>query len=138
MSMDTAPSVLDVLRTARGLIENPENWTKGEIARNSDGKICAADGRGAVCWCSVGAVDRAWLRSENTDYSVQHQALTLLDRLSGREDTEYCRPVAAFNDSPETTHADVLALFDHAIAEAALLSSQGRTATGSQTTEGQS
>lgn len=101
----------DDLRAARKLIERPEAWTKKEEARDSDGNSVGATSDYATCWCSLGAVERVcggW----NARYVAAELALAdVLPKHSGAVVWEY-------NDAPTTTHADILALFDRAIAAA--------------------
>lgn len=86
----------DVLRTlqdARHRITNPEDWCKSYFAAN-----------GAVC--ALGALEEScggrWIGREYLLRAIP---------------TEFPhRSVIVFNDDCSTTHADVLALFDRAIA----------------------
>ena len=65
---------------------------------------------GTTCWCAVGAVEAA------TGYAVIEPntalAVRALERVMPRREGS----VPSFNDAPTTTHADILALFDRAIA----------------------
>lgn len=96
-------SAADVLRSARARIATPETWTKGTAARNLTGHDVAANSKEAVCWCAMGAL---WADGP----------------LASRVGTSFLRAaidgvaVAKFNDGPDTTHADILALYDRAIA----------------------
>lgn len=38
------------------LLDRPERWTKGAIARRADGCMTSVEDRGAVCWCLWGAM----------------------------------------------------------------------------------
>ena len=104
--------VLEVLRRARGLIEDPANWTRGMVGDRS-GRVCA-----------VGAVGRAiGLDFTNVctpeyyaDEAVAraHPAIAALVAVAPKSDIETAlSPVARVND--EQGHAAVLALFDRAI-----------------------
>ncbi len=46
----------EVLRAARKLIETPDKWTKGEYARDAEGKVCPRRGKEACQWCASGAL----------------------------------------------------------------------------------
>lgn len=83
----------DDLIAAKALIDTPDKWCKGRMY-SRDGRMCAF---GAL-YCGF--------RSRDEDYV---DALMLLNAQSpkGR--------LSAFNDAPETTHADIMALFDRAI-----------------------
>lgn len=102
----------DDLRAARNLIERPEAWTKGVVARDTFGSPITPDSSDAVCWCAYGALAKV-TRSASPDYD----AATAMLRKVVRADT-----VSGFNDTH--THAEVLAAFDRAIA---LAESQGGT-----------
>lgn len=90
------------LIAARALIATPEKWLKGMLDNN------------AGCYCAMGAVrqiavqpehQRLWRVSQTDEYKLLCRALP--------------KPyfgIPGFNDARETTHADVLALFDRAIA----------------------
>jgi hypothetical protein len=106
----------ELLLAARTLIQTPNDWTKGVNARDAAGEPVEEYHPNAVCYCALGAVD-------------------ITDFRNGADSREYWRSVDALNaavpapyqhwevheyqDLPETTHADVLALFDRAIAATA-------------------
>lgn len=95
-------SVREVLVAARALIDTPEKWTKGSMGRTASGACVVASHRDACRWCAIGAVIRV-------DGSVGYRAWDALDAASGSA-------APMFNDAPSTTHADVMNLFDRAIA----------------------
>jgi hypothetical protein len=97
--------VLDILIRARKLIEAPERWTKGAMARNSVGARVSAYAPDAICFCAQGALKKA----SDWDDHLSQAALRLNRAIT--------IPVGyiTYNDEPETTHADILALFDRAI-----------------------
>lgn len=89
--------VLDVLVKARAWLDDPAHWLQGaygDFAGTCDGPTCA--------W---GALWKFTLNDSATEFA----ALSILEGLAGVH-------VPHFNDAPSTTHADVLALFDRAIA----------------------
>lgn len=102
----------DDLRSARALIEKPEAWTKGELARNASGSPTSSKAPDAVCFCAEGAVRRAVPDNHRFAYACD----ALVDVTASEADIFI--PVSAINDDPNTTHADILALFDRAIAKA--------------------
>lgn len=95
----------EVLRKARALIEKPENWTQREVARDARGKPIWNPRDERVCKrCTLGAVDAV---AESYE-----QALAMRTVL-----WEACSmSITDFNDTH--THAEVLSLFDRAIAAA--------------------
>ena len=94
---------LETLKAARQLISDPAKWTQGWFARNALGELVDVDSSSAVCFCSIGALCRV----ESAAYSEAKRTLerNISDGLS----------LGWFNDTH--THAEVLALFDAAIAE---------------------
>lgn len=92
----------EVLVKARALVE--KGWTKDAYARDSSGDRVPYYDFTACQWCMVGAVDAA------DDIRLRFSAKDILRRVIGGQ-------ISAFNDAPSTTHADVLAAFDRAIAE---------------------
>lgn len=94
-------SAADTLRAARALIDTPEKWCKGAA-------------RIGCRRCIVGALlDVAgYPRTEMRIYGPARNVLHDLVRAQGHEVIDW------WNDDPATTHADVLALFDRAIARA--------------------
>lgn len=94
-------SVRDHLIAARALIDTPEKWMKGSYHSQSTG-----------CLCALGALGVA---AHGDAYDWEYvDAKALLSVL--RPDDEDWLIVVDFNDHPDTTHADVMAWFDRAIA----------------------
>lgn len=88
------------LTVARGLISKPENWHQGWFAKAKE------DGTG-VAYCALGAI----IHSEKS-LVLRAGAVTLL---RGALPQDYSS-ILTFNDSKE--HAEILALYDRAIAKA--------------------
>ena len=97
----------DDLIAAKKLIEHPENWMQGDYT-NWYGCLCAL---GACRLALYGSVERKG-RAHNGDENPL--AFALKESLPAGD----WRTVDEFNDHPDTTHADVMALFDRAIAAA--------------------
>lgn len=91
----------DVLRRARALIDTPKKW------RQFAGNCVMPSGKDGHCMMS--AVWAATQKDDWRDHTFQAARLVLQD-VTG-EDT-----VHEWNDSPNTTHADVMQAFDRAIA----------------------
>ena len=86
--------VVKDLRAAKALIDTPEKWCKGAIKRGDS-------------YCALGAIL----------YGVKHKNRERAETaLRGALDRKWGWLVAPFNNDPETTHTDVLDLFDRAIA----------------------
>ncbi len=104
---ETEKTIL-VLDQAKELIRDPKRWTKGQYHREGPDR-----------WCMLGAVDHvvplpadaeAW---EDALAFRRHVCDCLEDAIGGRDpDIEI---VAAYNDQPHRTHAQVMKAFDRAI-----------------------
>ena len=97
--------MLKIIKDARNLIAKPENWTQGVCARDIDGNEIGIDSPRAVCWCSLGALEKVGEDVAGVEWYV---LLHFLEKEIG------FGHVATFNDSH--THEEVLAMFDKAIA----------------------
>lgn len=96
-----------ILIEAKARIVDPASWTKGALARTKDLLVTGLYDGNAVCYCSLGAVQ---LVAGNLTAQAKSALESQLPMdYSGRH-------LAAYNDDPNTKHADVLALFDRAIA----------------------
>lgn len=93
---------LETLKAARDLISDPARWTQGWFAKNAHGENVHSFSENAVCFCALGALDR-----------THNATLAIKDRLQRHLPPEH--NISSFNDTH--THAEVIALFDAAIAE---------------------
>lgn len=97
---------LEVLTRARALIADPRDWCHGAPPSSIDAPYCAM----TACYSASGGA------------AINHYGTSLIyvgaiSRLSRCMDKPFGPvPVGTFNDHPDTTHADVLALYDRAIA----------------------
>ncbi len=96
----------ETLQAAKELISTPEKWTKGQFAKNTNGGGVIAFSPDATCWSSLGSLKRANVVLWESAAVYLTQCLP-----AGFSDVEL------YNDDPNTTHADIMALFDHAIAK---------------------
>lgn len=112
-SVKTQMNVNETLVAARALIDSPEKWTTGALARNVEGQPSSFSE--ATCFCSIGALRkiRSDTARDNIDgmFSLFQEAVDVLTEVL--YDRGLPRDIAFFNDSH--THAEVLALFDEAI-----------------------
>lgn len=99
---------MDALNQLRLLLEDPSHWTKGAYARDKEGAPVREGDYDATCLCLIGACHKVTVCIP--DYFQLTEALS---RAGG------IRPfdIVDFNDREDTTHSDVLALIDKAIAE---------------------
>lgn len=93
------------LRAAKALIDTPEKWTQRAHARTVEGYSCDSDDPKATSFCSLGAIYRTVPVSEYSREDCLRGALR-----------PYAGNIAHFNDN--NTHADVMAAWDKAIADA--------------------
>lgn len=93
------------LLAAKTLISDPADWTRCALARRENGRECGPITAGAIKWCALGVV-----YAVDASNFGERSALTHLLECSGGN-------IASFNNSH--THAEVMALFDRAIARAA-------------------
>ena len=105
MDERAAPNPYTILIQARGLISEPSKWHKGTDYRDWYGEICGHED--AITFCARGAINYLTtpigeIRRTLTFILLRHQPVKI--SLSG------------YNDLETTTHKDILALFDRAIA----------------------
>lgn len=100
----TEPTTVEILRAARALIATPDQWTQGTVARDKNGRRAHPESPAARQWCAAGACIAT---------GAGIAAGCALDAVARSKGHLF---VTAFNDDPDTTHTDVLALYDRAIA----------------------
>ncbi len=103
---------VEILEKARELISDESRWTKGEYARDDRGQDIEFNDPGACAFCALGAVLVASGAEDDCDSVTADADRRLTQEVGG----SFINDVARFNDSH--THAEVLALFDRAIAAA--------------------
>jgi hypothetical protein len=113
-----------ILIRARELIADPEHWLQGDYAEDNLGIGVLPWDPDAYRRCLLGAVDAAAVEilglnpiaySDHALYCVEKQpeVAKVIHQLQLEAPAGM---VADFNDDPETTHADVLALIDRVLA----------------------
>lgn len=110
---------LEMLHQAKQKISKPENWCKGNSAVNAAGAPVPVKYREACRWCSVGSVGS--IRASSDGY---WDAVAILDRATSYQTDGFYRDIIDLNDHPDTTHDDVVEVFDRAM----LLARMGDTA----------
>jgi hypothetical protein len=98
---------LKTIRRVRALLADREAWTKGTLARDANWAPVQSLSPEAVCWCLVGASERADPQSMGT-YADEEIETTL--RALGKTSC-----IQDFNDSEYTEHEDILMVLDHTI-----------------------
>lgn len=96
----TKPS--EKILQAMEIIGSPERWTKCTLARDSDGVAINLRDSDAVCFCSIGALDKVKSSATVKHYVSTSVPLTTTYGFAG---------VIDFNDAPETKHKDVMNMF---------------------------
>jgi len=92
--------IIQTLTKARSLIELPEKWCKGIACQYRQSEVVAR--------CAQSALTDA--STSHAKHVVRQFMIDYVSRTHG------LASIANFNDLPRTMHADVLALFDRAIA----------------------
>jgi hypothetical protein len=109
-------NTLDILIAARKLLDEPGKWVKGVEAIDEHGLLVDAGHPGAQRFCAIGAIRHVTFRQpveSDTDWND-------LDTAASKAIVALELPVrfgsaVHLNDSPRTTHADVLDVFDQTI-----------------------
>lgn len=99
---------------AREVIAVPERFTRGWYARTPMGNACPITDPLATCWCSVGALRLVRERKRYPSWIVDIAENLLVQKSGMHAGGTFFAPI-----SDSFPHADVLAIFDAAIAETA-------------------
>lgn len=102
-------TTLEVLQAAREKIEDPDNWTQGEYAVDGGEMRCGPTSFRAYAYCSIGAL--CAVTGRGAVRAMSHPSYAALERFALMP---HGASLPDFNDSH--THAEVLAMFDKAIA----------------------
>lgn len=97
-------TVKENLIAAKALIDTPEKWSKGDWSDNGG------------CLCALGAANLAATGMFDCVKHDLERALEAALPTGFRTTSGNLRLVPRFNDHRDTTHADIMALFDRAIA----------------------
>lgn len=101
-----ATNTIDILKRARALVER--GWCQGTYSRDERG-VASLSKSQDCSWCSVGALDTA-AGSDSDKYLAAYDELATAITPGGDVG------VVKWNDAPGRTQAEVLAMFDRAIA----------------------
>lgn len=115
--MKTANQVLDDMLV---ILAVPDHWTKGNMAKTLSGSSTDVFGDDAYCFCMLGA-RRKVIGARGPDWAMgpRGSARIARDRMVAAartlfpdrmESGDQICGVSFFNDHPDTTHADVLAV----------------------------
>ena len=108
----TTSSILAVLQQAQARLQSEGGWAQHADARDAQGCEVAIDSPTAVAWCAVSAI-----RAVAGTHDLSFAALRAVARHIRPRDTDRVAAVIIYwNDTPDRTLKDVLAMFDRAIA----------------------
>jgi hypothetical protein len=108
--IEIAQIAVEVIQAVEDRLTDPEKWTKGHGARDQHGTPVATGSVYATCWCMEGAL---MLEHYKVALAPWRQANNYI-RDAAIERTRGLLGLVEFNDLPQTTHADVLALLQEA------------------------
>lgn len=100
---------LDVLQTTQKLLKTKASWVQGSLSRDRNGNECHPYLHSPVCYCLYGAVLAASNKFKPSDIAFV-LGIEAIRKTLGFEN------IVAWNDVPERTHEEVLALLIRAIA----------------------
>lgn len=103
--LEIKPTELQILKSTRDLLSDPDKWTKRNFAVDADGYMCGV--MQGCKFCILGAVRR----SANNDSEATVNIMNQLRRIAG------CENIANWNDDPERKYEDVLNIIDTRIKE---------------------
>ena len=108
---------LETLKAARDLISDPARWTKVRLAKDANNKTVNVYDPNAFCFCAMGAL-LSVSKLEASHWVIAQASDALNSNLPAEFIRAYNHEYCSFTDFNDThTHAEVLALFDAAIAE---------------------
>ena len=111
----------ELLVLSKAEIASPVNWTKNYFGRDELNKPIDVLDQRACKFCSMGAVHKALQRQtkngviERGRFATTARLFRLLEVSIGVYENDVGSDVAGFNDSEDTSHDDVMAVFDLAI-----------------------
>lgn len=99
-------NITETLIKARELISDPKHWTKKALARSEKNRPVDVFSKKACAFCMEGAIRKA------EDDLWPSPAVKYVSKYTQKK---YYKAAYEINDAPETTHEDVLKLFDEMI-----------------------
>lgn len=111
MTIMVSMTASEYLIEARAKIDTPEKWCRKVSCRNAQGAV--SHYAEAVSYCAFGAVDSLgpnWDSWGDPRSPALNEAFDILNHACISD-----KGFVIFNDAPDTTHADVMMMFDRAI-----------------------
>lgn len=92
----------------RELLDSPEKWTKGAIARDSKGNLVSYNSPNAVCFCLLGAIYKCYASDKMNPDKMNPDKLPLeIRKLIGSLLNLRSDSISYFNDAPKRTFEDI-------------------------------
>lgn len=102
-------SVQDDLKSVKDLLILPKSWTKGAFFSDRFGKVTERGSSATVKYDVLGAIMEV---SEGRATSARQDRYdAMVEAIEPHIETS----ISTWNDAPETTHADILEVLNHAI-----------------------
>ena len=98
----------ELLIKAKAVIADPKHWTQGSYAKVAEGRNVGPAKPDAVCWCSIGAIDK--VAHEESTYAARFAATRYLAVVSDKYGSS---GIPDFNDN--SSHETVMKAWDKAI-----------------------
>jgi hypothetical protein len=108
--MDKNLPVSEILIKAKAEIANPARWTREAYARDEDGQAVDIFDPNATCFCAVGAIRRQTPTPRVINMPIEYAVMAVNEVARAKARTIYHH-----NDHPETSHEDIIQVFDEAI-----------------------
>jgi len=132
MSRPNKALLLSLIPKVQELLAEPTKWGKGAMGRDVAGKEVASDSAYACSWCLYGAIVKACKFNSAGETLIfnflsrdREVVLYIPPRLSPEEKELYAKTgmgsLIDYNDAPERTHAEILALLERALTRAKAL-----------------
>lgn len=102
------------LKVAKGLLSHPKRWIKGKSASDEYGRTLIPGSSEVTCWCATGAVEHAKSLLNGGGVGEVAKAMNALDKAAQKRGFS---GIINMNDSPSTSHEEILAVFEEAANE---------------------
>lgn len=102
-----------LLKKAKALISDPNAWIRGHAGTDKSGLPVRANHPDACRWCALGALWKA--ADYDTREAIYCEIVDAEVCLESALGVSLITGIARYNDDPETTHTDVMSLYDRAI-----------------------
>ena len=104
-----------ILGSARAFLSKPQSWSQDAFAYDQTDTRVSYDAKSACSWCLEGAIRRAARRGSASETNLERAIALVRDiiHVPGHYPT-----IQGWNDRASTTHREVLAVLDRAIAAA--------------------